>query len=322
MREQLIEVKNLKKNFASGIFRKNYVKAVDGISFDIARGETMALVGESGCGKSTVGRCVLNLIKPTSGKIYFKGEDISNAIKRKKNFRKKMQMIFQDADGSLNPRMKIYDLMLEPLIVHKLANKEGPFGKTKEKLLHIMQIVNLTPDILDRYPNELSGGQRQRVGIARAIASNPEFIVADEPAASLDLSVQAGMLELMKRLQEELGIAYLYISHNLRVVKIVADRVAVMYLGRLVEMGNAEEIFQSPAHPYTRALLSAVPNADPTTRRARTILKGEIPNFSVPPSGCGFYTRCPEVKPLCTREIPLKRRIGKGHLVWCHYALH
>lgn len=297
------------------MFRKNYVRAVDGISFEIAKGETFALVGESGCGKSTVGRCVLHLIEPTSGEIRFKGVNISGLKGGIRSIRKKMQIIFQDADGSLSPRMRVFDLILEPLRVHRLLN-----GNENEKALRLMELVNLTPDILDRRPHELSGGQRQRVGIARAIALTPEFIVADEPAASLDLSVQAQMLDLMKRLQAELGIAYLFISHNLRVVKLMADKVAVMYLGRLVEVGDAKKIFHGSAHPYTQALLAAVPTAYPSARRKRIVLEGEIPSPLNPPSGCGFHTRCPEAGRICSEVEPAFREIEDRHLVACHFA--
>ena len=316
MRVKLIEVKNLKKHFSSGMFRKNYVKAVDGISFEVARGETFALVGESGCGKSTVGRCVLHLIEPTSGEIYFKGVNISGLKGRSiRRLRKKMQIIFQDADGSLNPRMRVFDLILEPLRVHRLVN-----GNEKEKAFQLMELVSLTPDILDRCPHELSGGQRQRVGIARAMALSPEFIVADEPAASLDLSVQAQMLDLMKRLQAELGIAYLFISHNLRVIKLMADKVAVMYLGKLVEVGDAGKIFYGSVHPYTQALLSAVPTTDPSARRKRIVLEGEPPSPLDPPSGCRFHTRCPEAKAICSVVEPVLREIEDRHSVACHFA--
>jgi len=315
VRVKLIEVKNLKKRFSSGMFRKSYVKAVDGISFEIARGETFALVGESGCGKSTVGRCVLHLIEPTSGEIYFKGVNISGLKGGIRRLRKKMQIIFQDADGSLNPRMRVFDLILEPLRVHRLLN-----GNEREKAFQLMELVSLTPDILERCPHELSGGQRQRVGIARAIALSPEFIVADEPAASLDLSVQAQMLDLMKRLQAELGIAYLFISHNLRVVKLMADKVAVMYLGKLVEVGDAGKIFYGSAHPYTQALLSAVSTTDSSAGRKRIVLEGEIPSPLNPPPGCRFHTRCPKAGKICSVVKPVLCEIEDRHLVACHFA--
>ncbi len=311
MEEKLIEVKDLKKYFASGIVRKSVVKAVDGISFGIARGETLALVGESGCGKSTVGRCVLRLIEPTSGHIYYKGNDILGLKGMPGELRKSMQIIFQDADGSMNPRMRVYDLLLEPLKVHGLAN-----GRNMEKVLELMEMVNLTPDLLSRYPHELSGGQRQRIGIARAMALSPRFIVADEPAASLDLSVQAQMLELMKKFQAEYGIGYLYISHNLRIVRIMADKVAVMYLGKLVETGTKGDIFERAKHPYTQALLSAIPVIDPKARKKRILLEGDIPSPMNPPAGCRFHTRCPYRERKCALEEPALA--GDGHKVACH----
>lgn len=314
MQEKLIEVKDLKKHFVSGIFRKSYVRAVDGVSFEIEKKETFALVGESGCGKSTVGRCILHLTMPTSGEIRFNGTGISGLNGRElKNLRKKMQIIFQNADGSLNPRMRIFDLILEPLMVHHKVN-----GLARERVAELIEMVNLTPDLLDRYPYELSGGQKQRVGIARAMALNPEFIVADEPAASLDLSVQAQVLDLMKRLQTRLGMGYLFISHNLNIVKLMADRVAVMYLGKLVELGGIKSIFNSPAHPYTRALLSAVHTVNPSNRQKRIALNGEIPSPINPPSGCRFHPRCSEIKGVCSEVEPALQKRGAGHLVACH----
>jgi len=315
MGEKLIEVKNLKKHFSSGMFRKSYVKAIDGVSFEIRNGETFALVGESGCGKSTVGRCLLHLIEPTLGEIYFKGIDISGLKGNLRDLRKKMQIIFQDADGSLNPRMRVLELLVEPIRVHGLLN-----GKGMEEALKLLELVNLTPDLLGRYPHELSGGQRQRIGIARAMALNPEFIVADEPSASLDLSVQAQMLDLMKRLQGEFGTGYLFISHSLNIVRLMADRVAVMYLGKLVEVGDTAQIFNGAAHPYTQALLSAVPTTNPSARQKRIVLEGEIPSPLNPPSGCRFHSRCPEAKGVCSEVEPEFLEIESGHLVACHFA--
>ncbi len=315
MGEKLIEVKNLKKYFSSGIFRKSYVKAVDGVSFEIRKGETFALVGESGCGKSTVGRCTLRLVEPTSGEVYFKGIDILGLNRELRDLRRKMQIIFQDADGSLNPRMRILELLVEPLRVHGLLN-----GRGMAEALRLLELVNLTPDLLGRYPHELSGGQRQRVGIARAITLNPEFIVADEPAASLDLSVQAQMLDLMKRLQGEFGMGYLFISHNVNIVRLMAERIAVMYLGKFVEVGDTRKIFNGAAHPYTQALLSAVPTTDPSARQNRIVLEGEIPSPINPPSGCRFHPRCPEAKAVCSEVEPALQDTGSGHLVACHFA--
>ncbi|MBT9148991.1 MAG: ABC transporter ATP-binding protein [Dehalococcoidia bacterium] len=309
----LIEVKNLRKYFTSGLFRKSCVKAVDGVSFEVEEGETFALVGESGCGKSTVGRCILRLIEPTAGEVYFRGINISGSNGNLRGLRKKMQMIFQDADGTLNPRMRVFDLITEPSRVHRLVNG-------REKAAELMEMVNLTPDLLGRYPHELSGGQRHRIGIARAMSLNPEFIVADELAASLDLSVQAQMLDLMKRLQAEFAIGYLFISHNLNVVKLMADRVAVMYLGKFVEVGDTRRIFSASAHPYTQALLSTVLNPNPSARRKRIVLEGEIPSPLNPPSGCRFHPRCPEAKAICSEIEADLREIEDRHLVSCHFA--
>jgi len=309
--DKLIEVTDLKKYFGSGIFKKSRIKAVDGVSFEIDRKETFALVGESGCGKSTVGRCALNLIRPTEGQVRFKGMDITSRKEVPRDIRKNIQIIFQDADGSLNPRMRVFDLIMEPFKIHRMNNGQG-----KEKVAELMEMVNITPDLLGRYPHELSGGQRQRIGIARAMALNPEFIVADEPAASLDLSVQAQMLDLMRKFQAEHGIGYLYISHNLKIVKIIADRVAVMYLGKLVEMGRASDVFNSAKHPYTQALISAIPVLDLCTTRKRIMLKGDIPSPMNPPSGCRFHTRCPYRRKRCTIEEPAL--IGDKHMVACH----
>ena len=312
--ERLTEVRDLRKYFSSGIFRKVYVKAVDGVFFEIGKGETFGLVGESGCGKTTVGRCLLHLIEPTSGEVRFKGEDILRFNgERLRVLRRKMQIIFQDADGSLNPRMRVFDLLVEPLRVHGLLN-----GRGNEEALRLLELVNLTPDLLIRFPHELSGGQRQRIGIARAMALSPEFIVADEPAASLDLSVQAQILELMKRLQEEFGISYLLISHNLRMVKLMADRVAVMYLGKFVEVGRVEEVFKRPAHPYTQALLSAVPSLNPGGRR-RILLRGEPPSPINPPPGCRFHPRCPHAQDICRECEPELKKMSGAHLVACHF---
>lgn len=311
MEEKLIEVVDLKKYFGSGIFKKSWIKAVDGVSFEICSKETFALVGESGCGKSTVGRCTLNLIRPTAGHVYFKDMDISSMNEVSRDIRKRIQVIFQDADGTLNPRMKVFDLMLEPFRVHGLSNGHG-----KEMVNELIEMVNLTPDLLGRYPHELSGGQRQRIGIARAMALNPEFIVADEPAASLDLSVQAQILDLMRKFQAEHGIGYLYISHNLKIVKLMADKVAVMYLGKLVEVGRTNDVFNCAKHPYTQALISAIPILDPCAGRKRILLKGDIPSPLNPPAGCRFHTRCPYRMKRCMIEEPAL--VGDKHMVACH----
>jgi oligopeptide/dipeptide ABC transporter ATP-binding protein len=314
MVDKLIRVSHLKKHFSGSKFRKGCLKAVDGVGFEIDRGETFGLVGESGCGKSTLGRCVLRLLEPSSGEVYFKGRSILGLNGEVRDLRKKMQIIFQDSDSSLNPRLKVSDHILEPLRVHRLLDKKGAAGEA----LRLLEMVNLTPDLLGRYPHELSGGQRQRVGIARAMALNPEFIVADEPAASLDLSVQAQILDQLRGLQQKFGIAYLFISHNLNVVRLMADRVAVMYLGKFVEMGEARKIFKEAAHPYTRALLSVSIAAGSPAGQTRTMLKGEIPSPLNPPSGCRFHTRCPEAGNICSEVEPQLLEIESGHFAACH----
>jgi len=308
----IIEVKNLKKYFSSGLFRKKVVKAVDGVSFEIAKGEVFGLVGESGCGKTTVGRCILRLLEPTSGGIRFDGLNLLALKGRKlRTLRQRMQIIFQDADGSLNPRMRTRDLLLEPLRVHRRLD-----GKAAERLGEIMEMVNLTPDLADRYPHELSGGQRQRIGIARALSLAPDFIVADEAAASLDLLVQSQIVNLLERFRTERRTGYLYISHNLNLVRRIADRMAVMYLGKFVEMGPTEAIFTEPAHPYTDALLASVPTLAADRRPAP--LAGEPPSPLHLPSGCRFHPRCPRAQPLCARLEPELREIAPGHAVACH----
>lgn len=311
MGDKLIEVIDLKKHFGSGIFKKSRTKAVDGVSFEICSKETFALMGESGCGKSTVGRCILNLVRPTEGHVFFKGTDIAGMNEMPRDLRKKIQVIFQDADGTLNPRMRVFDLLIEPFRVHQMDNGQG-----KEKVAELIEMVNITPDLLGRYPHELSGGQRQRIGIARAMALSPEFIVADEPAASLDLSVQAQMLDLMKKFQAEQGIGYLFISHNLKVVKLMSDRVAVMYLGKLVEVGRTIDVFNSAKHPYTQALLSSVSVLDARYGRKRILLEGDMPSPMNPPAGCRFNTRCPYREKRCMIEEPAL--IGDNHIVACH----
>jgi oligopeptide/dipeptide ABC transporter ATP-binding protein len=312
----LIEVKNLKKYFSGGIFRKNYIKAVDGVSFNIKKRETFGLVGESGCGKSTVGRCLLHLLEPTSGAIRFKDRDLMDFKGDLRDLRRKMQIFFQDADGSLNPRMRVSELLLEPQKAHGLIK-----GKGTDNALKLMEIVNLAPDILKRYPHELSGGQRQRIGIARAMSLTPDFIVADEPTASLDLSVQAQMLYLMQKLQQDSHVSYLFISHNLKAVRIMADRLAVMYLGKFVEVGSKDKIFNQPGHPYTQALLSAVRDVAPLNNHKRIILSGEIPSPLNPPAGCRFHPRCPKARPDCSEIEPALQEMGENHLVACNMAI-
>ena len=310
----LIEVKNLKKAFSSGLLCKSRITAVDEVSFSIRKGETLGLVGESGCGKSTIGKCLLGLVPATSGEIYFGDSNLSRPGRINRSLRRKMQMIFQDADGSLNPRMRVFDLLLEPLRVHNLLE-----GKPLDESLRLLEMVNLTPDLLGRYPHELSGGQRQRIGIARAISLMPEFIVADEPAASLDLSVQAQMLSLMQQFQKERGIGYLFISHNLKVVRIMAQRLVVMYMGKFVESGATEDILTGALHPYTRVLLSATTIGNVATKGSRIVLAGEPPNPFNPPSGCRFNTRCPWSQPICSEVEPVLSERANGHQVACHF---
>jgi oligopeptide/dipeptide ABC transporter ATP-binding protein len=314
LRDKVIEVRELKKYFTSGLFRKSVAKAVDGVSFEIRKGETLGLVGESGCGKSTVGRCTVRLVEPTCGEIILNGTNISRINGDIRMLRKKMQIIFQDADGALNPRMRVSDLLIEPLKVHGLVN-----GQRTAQVAELMEMVNLPHDLTERYPHELSGGQRQRIGIARAISLNPEFIVADEAAASLDLLVQAQMLNLLKKLQSERGISCLFISHNLSIIRLIADRVAVMYLGRFVEIGKTKDIFSNAVHPYTQALLSAAPRIDTLAQPQKKMLIGEIPSPLQPPIGCRFHPRCSRSHNRCSQTTPEKRLIGEGHWTWCHY---
>ncbi len=318
----LVRVENLKKYFPITrgiIFQKTigYVRAVDDISFFIRKGETFGLVGESGCGKTTVGRTILQLYRPTSGKVYFDGIDLT-ALKGEelRRMRRRMQIIFQDPYASLNPRMTIGDIIGEPLEIHGLAK-----GKEKrERVMELLQIVGLNPYFINRYPHEFSGGQRQRIGIARALAMYPDFIVCDEPISALDVSIQAQIINLLEELQERFGLTYLFIAHDLAVVRHISDRVAVMYLGKIVELTDRDTLYSNPLHPYTQALLSAVPIPDPVVeeRRRRIILKGEIPSPANPPSGCRFHTRCPVFMDICKEVEPEFKDVGGGHWVACH----
>ncbi len=320
--EVILKVENLKKYFPikGGFFKRTIgqVKAVDDISFEIRKGEVLGIVGESGCGKSTAGRTILHLLKPTSGKVYFSGTLINSVKKDElRNMRRKMQLIFQDPYSSLNPRMTVGEIIGEALIDHKLVTKR----KMREKVLEIMNMCGLAEYQIDRFPHEFSGGQRQRIGIARALALNPEFIVADEPVSALDVSIQAQIINLLVKLQREKNFTYMFISHDLSVVEHICDRVGVMYLGSIVELTDKEELFSNPLHPYTKALLSAVPIPDPTTKRNRIILKGDIPSPANPPSGCKFHTRCPYASEICEKEKPEYREIMKNHFVACHKAM-
>jgi oligopeptide/dipeptide ABC transporter ATP-binding protein len=294
---------------------RGHVKAVDGVSFRIAPGETLCLVGESGCGKSTVGKTVLRLVEPTGGRIWLGDTEVTQLDEAAmRPHRRQLQMVFQDPYASLNPRLRAGEIIAEPLDNYGLA----PGAERRPRLEALLQQVGLRPDALERYPFEFSGGQRQRLGIARALALNPRLIVADEPVSALDVSVQAQVLNLLKDLQDELGLAYLFISHDLGVVEHVAHRVAVMYLGRIVEMGSRERIFSAPTHPYTEALMAAAPVADPRLKRERLVIEGDVPSPIDPPAGCHFHTRCPLAQERCRREAPTLRPVAEGHVVACH----
>ncbi|MEL7034971.1 MAG: dipeptide ABC transporter ATP-binding protein [Cyanobacteria bacterium J06592_8] len=319
--EALIKIQNLQVHFPiiKGIIIQKTVgtvKAVDGLTFDIISGETLSLVGESGCGKSTTGRAILQLLRPTAGKIYFKNVDLT-AINAEelRNMRQKIQMIFQDPYASLNPRMTVGKIIAEPLVIHNISTK-----KVRDRVQELLELVGLNPQFINRYPHEFSGGQRQRIGIAKALAMNPDFIVCDEPIASLDVSVQAQVINLMQSLQQTLGLTYLFIAHDLSVVRHISNRIAVMYLGKIVELSDRVSLYENPLHPYTQALLSAVPIPDPEleAKRERMILKGDVPSPINPPKGCRFHTRCPLVIDRCRREEPEFRNVGQGHFVACH----
>lgn len=318
--ENLLEVKNLKKWFWSGgvLFgHKEAIRAVDGISFSIRKGEVLSLVGESGCGKTTCGKLLLRILDATAGSIYFDGHDLTH-LKRKGmlKFRRRMMIIYQDPFGSLDPRMTVGATIAEPMEVHKLVTKR----RRQEKLIQTMRRVGLTPDQMDRYPHEFSGGQRQRIGIARALVTNPQFIVADEPVSALDVSIQAQIINLLQDLRKEFGLTLLFIAHDLSVVKHISDRVAVMYLGKIVEMASKVELFRSAKHYYTQALLSAIPVPNPRYRRKGKILMGDVPSPINVPSGCRFHTRCAHTISICRKQEPQLREIANGHLVACHLA--
>ena len=321
MSEPLLRVRNLVKNFPvrGGVLAEasEVVHAVDDVSFEIDAGETMGLVGEFGCGKSTTGRCVLRLIEPTSGEIWFEGRNVTRLKgKALSMLRRNMQIIFQDPYASLNPRMTAGAIIGEALTIHKLAKTRAQFD---DRVVELLQLVGLNADHMRRYPHEFSGGQRQRIGIARALAVSPKLIVCDEPVSALDVSIQAQIVNLLADLQEEFRLAYLFIAHDLAVVRHISTRVAVMYLGRIVELAPAEELYGNPRHPYTEALLSAVPTPDPTARRQRIRLEGEIPNPIHPPPGCCFHTRCPiRELPLCSVERPPLKQTTQGHWLACH----
>jgi len=316
--DNLIEVRNLKKWFWTGgvLFgQKEAVRAVDGMSFYIKKREVLGLVGESGCGKTTCGKVILRILDASGGSIYFDGHDITH-LRRKEmmKFRRRMMIIYQDPFGSLDPRMAVGAAIAEPMEVHNVASKK----KKEEKVIEIMRKVGLTPDQMNRYPHEFSGGQRQRIGIARALAASPEFIVADEAVSALDVSIQAQIINLLQDLQKEFGLTLLFVAHDLSVIKHISDRVAVMYLGKIVEMTSKKEIFDNPKHPYTEALLSAIPIPNPRFRKKGRILMGDVPSPVNIPSGCRFHTRCGYVRSICRENEPELKDVGGEHLVACH----
>lgn len=317
--EPFLVVRDLKKYFP---VRKGFwsgeraeVRAVDGVSFAIGQGETLGLVGESGCGKSTTARLILRLLEPTTGEVYFGTTAVFKANREEmRQLRRKMQIVFQDPYSSLDPRMSVKEIVGEGLVIHRLAR-----GKEKtERVVELLEMVGLGPEHLGRYPHEFSGGQRQRIGIARALAVGPELLIADEPVSALDVSIQAQVINLFEDLQKELGLTYLFIAHDLRVVKHISDRVAVMYLGQIVELAESDELYRNPLHPYTQALLSAIPVTDPKTKRQRIILEGDPPSPTQVPAGCRFHPRCPKRFDRCDTEAPVLREVSPGHWVSCH----
>lgn len=322
----LLDVQNLKMHFPirKGFLMRvvGHVKAVDGVNFTIKAGETLSLVGESGCGKTTTGRCIVRLYEPTDGSIVFRKRDNETvdlaALERKefKPFRREIQMVFQDPHSSLNPRMNVQEIVGEPLLVNGLAKGK----ELQDRVADLMKRVGLPPEFMKRYPHAFSGGQRQRIGIARALSVNPRLVVADEAVSALDVSVQAQILNLMQELQEEFNLTYLFVAHNLSVVRYISDRVAVMYLGLIVELADTNAIFSNPLHPYTEALLADVPKPDPRLRSKRVVLSGERPDPANPPSGCYFHTRCPYVQENCKVDFPPLREVTPGHFAACHYS--
>jgi oligopeptide/dipeptide ABC transporter ATP-binding protein len=322
MSEYLVTVNNLKKYFPikTGLVKRTTgnVKAVDGVSFGIKKGQVLGIVGESGCGKSTLGRTLLRLLPATSGEVLYEGNNVFSMNKKEMNsMRTKMQIVFQDPYSSLNPRLPVYDIVGEAMLQHKIVKNKS---EMKDRVIEIIKKCGLHPEQAERYPHQFSGGQRQRICIARALAVNPEFVVCDEAVSALDVSIQSQIINLLKDLQDDFGLTYMFISHDLSVVEFISDEVAVMYLGQIVEMGSKKDIFANPLHPYTEALLSAAPSFDPSQRqnKKRIILQGDIPSPANPPKGCRFHTRCPYAKDVCKKEVPEYREISEGHFAMCH----
>ena len=319
MSDTLLRVEDLKIYYpvaGSGFGKKEFVKAVDGVTFEVKKGEVFGIVGESGCGKSTLGRGVCKLENLTSGHVYLDGEDITEyKDRRMRSVRKKVQMVFQDPYMSLNPRMSVFDIIAEPLLAHHLYQDKADLEK---KVLDLLHRVGLDDYHANRYPHEFSGGQRQRIGIARALAVEPSLIIADEPVSALDVSIQAQVLNLLNELKHDLDLTYIFVAHDLSVVEYISDRVGVMYLGNFVEVGEKEKIYSNPMHPYTQALLSAVPVPDPTAKRERILLEGSIPSAHKPPTGCKFHTRCPKCMECCKTQAPERYEVDDGHYVYCH----
>ncbi|KQO12409.1 ABC transporter ATP-binding protein [Paenibacillus sp. Leaf72] len=319
----LLEVKDLRKHYPlkRGLFARGneYVRAVDGLNFTINQGETLGIVGESGCGKSTTGEMVAQLLEPSSGEIWFEGRRLTGMNEQDiRQVRRELQIVFQDPYASLNPRMTVKDIVGEPLKIHGLAKGR----ELQSEVVQLLETVGLGAHQLDRYPHEFSGGQRQRIGIARALALKPKLIVCDEPVSALDVSIQAQILNLLKSLQQQFSLTYIFIAHGLPSVKHISDRIAVMYLGRIVELADRDDLFARPKHPYTQALLSAVPVPDPTIRKERIVLSGELPSAVNPPTGCAFHPRCPYVQPICKIEAPALEPSGSRHMAACHFPLN
>ncbi len=317
----ILEVRDLKKYFPikKGLFSRTVgqVKALDGISFDVQAGEVLGLVGESGCGKTTAGRCILQLMQPTSGSVKFEGQEIVGLSRSElRPLRRHMQIVFQDPYSSLNPRLTIGSILREAITTHNLARGAA----VNDRVAELLTLVGLSPTHQARYPHEFSGGQRQRIGIARALAVNPRLIVADEPVSALDVSIQAQVVNLLRDLQRQMHLTYIFVAHDLSVVKHISDRVAVMYLGTIAELAGSAELYANPRHPYTVSLLSAIPIPDPDRRRHRIVLRGDVPSPANPPSGCRFHTRCYMAQPVCAHEVPLLREVAPGHWSACHFA--